>query len=154
MKFGKSNFKEFQEFAEKFEKAADESEAFIERCTKELAARLLAKVIPLTPVKDGVLKRGWISTTHADAETGGDVTSGEIKQHAEGIEVRKVGKTFEIEVKNPVLYALYREYGHFTRDRETWVEGSFMLTMSEEQLQSEMPRILKRKLNEFFKEVT
>lgn len=54
-------------------------EAFIDACAKELAARLLAKVIKRTPVgqypassgkKGGTLRRGWTSKTHEEAESG------------------------------------------------------------------------------------
>ena len=54
-------------------------EAFIDACAKELAARLLAKVIKRTPVgqypnssgkKGGTLRRGWTSATHEEAASG------------------------------------------------------------------------------------
>ena len=54
-------------------------EAFIDACAKELAARLLAKVIKRTPVgqypnssgkKGGTLLRGWTSATHEEAASG------------------------------------------------------------------------------------
>ena len=56
-----------------------EVEAFVDSCAKELAARLLAKVIKRTPVGDypkgsgkkgGTLRRGWTSKTHEEAAGG------------------------------------------------------------------------------------
>ena len=53
-------------------------EAFVDSCAKELAARLLAKVIKRTPVgkypkssgkKGGTLRRGWTSKTHEEADS-------------------------------------------------------------------------------------
>lgn len=54
-------------------------EAFIDACAKELAARLLAKVIKRTPVgqypassgkKGGTLRRGWTSKTMKKRKAG------------------------------------------------------------------------------------
>ncbi len=50
-KWGNCDFSELKEFAEKMEKlSADQSREFCEAVAKELAARLLAKVIKRTPV--------------------------------------------------------------------------------------------------------
>ena len=83
----KVDLKQLEEFRDRVQKVADEEQqrAFMEACAKELAARLLAKVIKRTPVGDysdsydveddgqqkflvmsekqgGILRRGW--TTH------------------------------------------------------------------------------------------
>ena len=128
-------------------------EAFIEACAKELAARLLAKVIKRTPVgeypkssgkKGGTLRRGW---------TGGKTQGG--KAYADSLRVNHYGNTYVIEVVNPVEYASYVEFGHRTRNHEGWVEGKFMLTISEQEVQGDAAKILenklKRKLGEVFR---
>ena len=50
----KVDLKQLEEFRDRVQKAADEEQqrAFMEACAKELAARLLAKVIKRTPVGD------------------------------------------------------------------------------------------------------
>lgn len=80
--------KQLQERMQKLEKI--ELEKFCEAMAKEIAARLLAKAIKRTPVGQyedgrvgGTLRRGW---------TVGSIT--------------KKGNTYEIEVFNPVEYAL------------------------------------------------
>jgi len=101
--------------------------AFRIECVKWIAAKLLGKVIARTPVgPTGDLRRGW--------------TIGQVKRS---------GNHYEIEVINAVDYALYVEYGHRTPDHTGWVEGRFMLTVSEEELEREIPAFLDRKHQEF-----
>ena len=126
-------------------------DAFVEACAKELAARLLAKVIKRTPTGDyskpvqfttkngvkvsfqpksgkvgGTLKRGW--------------TIGEI---------RKEGSLYKIDIINPVEYASYVEYGHRTANHSGWVSGQFMMTISEQELQAIAPQVLENKIRKY-----
>ena len=50
-KMGKFNFRELKDFEKKL-KSMKDPDVFVESCAKELAARLLAKVIKRTPVGD------------------------------------------------------------------------------------------------------
>ncbi len=47
----------------------------------------------------------------------------------------------------------YVEYGHRTRNHKGWVEGKFMLTISEKELKAQLPKIIERKLIELLSEV-
>lgn len=137
-------------------------EAFIEACAKELAARLLAKVIKRTPVgeypkssgkKGGTLRRGWTSKTHEEAAGGtgkGSIAAG--KSYAESLTINHFGNTFVIEIVNPVEYASYVEYGHRTPDHKGWVQGRFMLTISEQEIQEIAPKVLEAKIKKFLGE--
>ena len=90
-------------------------EAFVDSCAKELAARLLAKVIKRTPVgkypkssgkKGGTLRRGWTSKTHEEAVGGSgksSVAAG--KAYADSLKINHFGNTLVIEIVNPVKYA-------------------------------------------------
>jgi hypothetical protein len=127
-KWGEFDLRELKELAKDLERMQGEIPSFIEACVKELAGRLLAKVVPRTPSDTGELRRGW--------------TLGP---------VRRIEGGFEVEVLNPVDHALYVEYGHRTRDHMGWVEGRFMLTISEAELKRELPSLLKRKQEAFFK---
>ena len=152
---GNVDFRELQEFRRKMKASLNDDQIndFIESCAKELAARLLAKVIKRTPVgqypastgkKGGTLRRGW---------TGGKTQGG--KAYADSLRVNHYGNTYVIEVVNPVEYASYVEFGHRTRNHEGWVEGKFMLTISEQEVQGDAAKILenklKRKLGEVFR---
>lgn len=117
---------------------AGNAEAFVESCAKELAARLLKKVIKRTPVGDyskssgkkgGTLRRGW--------------TIGEI---------RKEGGIYKIDIINSTEYASYVEYGHITANHKDWVQGHFMLTISQQEIQEIAPRILESKIKKYLVE--
>ena len=133
---------------------------FCTEVSKELAARLLALVIPRTPVgqypkssgkKGGTLRRGWTSKTQADAASRGG--SNDAKAYAEALPVRKSGNAYTIEVINPVEYASYVEFGHRTRGGDGWVPGQYFLTLSEQDLERLAPGVIERKLEALLREV-
>lgn len=138
---------------------ADDMDEFYRQCTKELAARLLAKVIKRTPVGDypsktgksgGTLRRGWTARSEGEAESGGRSNA---KQYADSLQINKVGNTYQVEIINPVHYASYVEFGHRTRGGKGWVNGRFMLTISEQELDTQAPAILERKITQKLMEV-
>ena len=133
-------------------------EGFIDACAKELAARLLAKVIKRTPVgqypkssgkKGGTLRRGWTSKTYEEAQSGGKVSA---KAYADSLTINHNGNIIVIEIVNPVEYASYVEYGHRTADHKGWVQGRFMLTISEQEIQNIAPKVLESKIKKFLGE--
>lgn len=145
-KGGKVNSKDLHEFRKKLERnlSGTQLDLFIESCSKELAARLLAKVIKRTPVgeypnesgkKGGTLRRGWT----------GEKSQG-VSAYVGNLKVHQYGHKYVIEVVNPVEYASYVEFGHRTRNHEGWVEGRFMLTISEGEIRRDAPKILEKKL--------
>ena len=133
---GKVSVKDLKDFQANLAKLNDsERQKWSEAAVKELAARLLAKVIKRTPVgqyplssgkKGGTLRRNW--------------TIGAVK---------KSGDEYTIEVINPTEYAPYVEFGHRTANHAGWVDGRFMLTISEQELQKDAPKILTAKLKSF-----
>ena len=77
--------------------------------------------------------------------------------------VEKRGDLYYIEVINPLEYAQYVEYGHRQtpgryvpaigkRLKKSWVQGKFMLTLSENEIQRDMDKIIKQKLIQLLKE--
>lgn len=180
-RWGKCDYKQLQDFQKKIEKLAQaDSINFFNECARELAARLLRKVIKRTPVgenqyetknvngkekkyviKNGsTLRRGWTAKTEKEAENGKSVDA---KTWANSLSVKKIGDVFQIEVINPVHYASYVEFGHRQepgrfvpaigkRLVDSWVEGKYMLTISEREIEAQAPKILERKLLEFLKE--
>lgn len=132
---------------------------FIESCTKELAARLLAKVIKRTPVgqytgsgkKGGTLRRGWTAQGNGSGSEGMKINGA--RQYVETLKVHHFGNTYVIEIVNPVEYASYVEFGHRTSNHKGWVKGKFMLTISEQEVENAAPAILEKKLQKFLGEV-
>ena len=159
----KLDTKQLKAFRDQLQQKASEEQTqkFFESCAKELAARLLAKVIKRTPVgqypagsgkNDGTLRRGW---------TGG--VDGNAAQYAQSLQVERVDGGYQIEITNPVAYASYVEYGHRQtvgrfvpaigkRLKQNWIEGKFMLTISEKELQAAAPGVIEKKMEKFLKE--
>lgn len=152
-RWGKCDFRQFERVQKNLQRLQRiEFENFCRDAAKELTARLLAKVIKRTPVGQyepssgvigGTLRRGWTAETEDEARSGG---STDVKAFVESLEVTKIGNVYQIEIINPVMYASYVEYGHRTRDHKGWVEGRFMLTISEQELDQQAPAIIERKL--------
>jgi hypothetical protein len=153
-KFSSGDLKRLQQNLNKLQNDA-QINAFCESCAKELAARLLAKVIKRTPVgqypkgsgkKGGTLRRGWTSQKGSGSE--GLNTRG-AAQFVDTLKVNHFGDTYVIEIVNPVEYASYVEYGHRTSNHKGWVKGQFMMTISEQELEQIAPKVLENKLKKF-----
>ena len=145
VKINLEGFKELEKSLTKIQKDVDD---FIVSLSKEVAARLLAKVIKRTlpgkypkssGKKGGTLRRGW--------------TAGKKRaDFIEGIQVNKRGSIYEVVIKNSVEYASYVEFGHRTRNHKGWVPGRFMLTISEQELEGDLEKIIQNKLQKFMGE--
>lgn len=171
-RWGNCDFNQLKKLQKQMEKL--QGTDFCEECAKELAARLLAKVIKRTPVGEydkpvnfttsdgkvvsftpntgkvgGTLRRGWTAKTEEEAQSGRNVSA---KAYVDSLQVTKTGDAYQIEIINPVHYASYVEYGHRTNNHKGWVPGRFMLTISEQELESQSPAILERKLKKYLGE--
>lgn len=149
-KMGKFDIKDFKKLQDKIKQLPD-PDVFCEACAKELATRLLAKVIKRTPVgqypassgkKGGTLRRGWTGQK-----------SGSASNYANSLEVQHIGHNYVINIVNPVEYASYVEFGHRTANHRGWVKGQFMMTISENELQTIAPRVLEKKVLDYMKKV-
>ena len=142
VKINLEGFKELEKSLTKIQKDVDD---FIVSLSKEVAARLLAKVIKRTlpgkypkssGKKGGTLRRGWTAGKKID-------------DFVEGIQVNKRGSVYEVVIKNSTSYASYVEFGHMKRNHKGWVPGRFMLTISEQELEGDLERIIQNKLQKF-----
>lgn len=190
-----------RQYKAKLEQKQKETDAFFESCAKELAARLLSKVIKRTPVgarpelegprfakvagksgkkssfltkegardrrywlgyAGGTLRRAWTAKHEADALGGGGGLSP--REYVKTLGVKRIGRDYLITVTNPMHYASYVEYGHTQKPgrfvpaigkrlKKSWVEGQFMLTISEMELRNEAPALIERKLKAFLRSV-
>ena len=129
MQWGRCDYKQLQKLQQNLQKLQSmDLTRFCEEASRELAARLLALVIPRTPV-------GKYPTAYANS-----------------LPVFKRGRNFYIEVINPVHYASYVEFGHRTRGGQGWVAGQYFLTLSERDLERMAPAILEKKLERLLRE--
>ena len=171
-KFGSCDFEQLKKLQAKLERLQGNEEfyAFCESCAKELAARLLGKVIDRTIVgvypegsgkNGGTLRRGWTAKTEEEAQSGGKPLDARV--YANSLKVQHYGGTYVIEITNPVHYASYVEFGHRQevgryvpalgkRLKQGWVKGKFMLTISEQELQTQAPSIIEKKLTKYLGE--
>lgn len=164
-RWGSCDFSGLEKLAKSIDELAEEEiVALFEVCVKALAARLLALVIPLTPVgnyntyrisekgrkvlvkksakQGGTLRRGWT----------GKIDRNSSKDYANSLTVTKKGGNYMVEIINPVEYASYVEYGHRSKNGG-WVPGKFMLTISEAKLKSASPAILEKIISRKLKEI-
>lgn len=147
MRDSKIDYRQLEQLRDSFEAMTKNSDAFFEAAAKELAARLLRKVIKNTPVGQypkgsgkvgGTLKRGWTGGSNQAAIA-----------YADSLTVHHFGDTYVIEVINPVEYASYVEFGHRKANGTEWKEGKFMLTLAEQEIRQSASGILEAKLKKW-----
>jgi phage gpG-like protein len=151
--WGNCDYEQLQKLRDNLAKLQQvDLDKFCVDASKELAARLLALVIPRTPVgqypkksgkKGGTLRRGWTGKRSSSSGTA----------YAKSLKVQKAGTTYTIEVINPVEYASYVEFGHRTRSGKGWVNGQYFLTLSEQDLERIAPAVIEKKLEAMLREV-
>lgn len=150
--WGKCDFKQLQDLQKRIQRLQKaDLHKFCEVVSKELAARLLAKVIKRTPVGQypassgkvgGTLRRGWTGNNEQGATA-----------YAQALPITQNGNTYTIEIINPVEYASFVEYGHRTRGGNGWVEGRFMLTKSEMEVEGQAQKIIEKRLLDFLGDI-
>lgn len=149
MNWGTIDYRQLKKLQAKLQNA--DLEQFCIDASHELAARLLALVIPRTPVgqypkstgkNGGTLRRGWTG------KKGGN----NAKTYADALPVHRQGRNYCIEVINPVYYASYVEFGHRTPGGNGWVPGQYFLTLSEQELESMAPAVIQRELQKLLME--
>ena len=121
-RWGSCDFSQLRQLQRQIEALRRDQDKFCEECAKYLAQRLLEEVKKRTPVKTGELRRNWT------------------------IGIRQEGNNYEIELINETGYASYVEYGHRTPGHTGWVDGKFMMTIAEREIQEQAPAMLERKL--------
>ena len=160
MNWGSCDYRQLQKIWDNLDRLERmDMNKFCQDVSKELAARLLALVIPRTPVgrypkssgkKGGTLRRGWTARTAGEAAAS---SSMDAKAYAAALPVSRQGRNFYVQVINPVEYASYVEFGHRTRGGKGWVNGQYFLTLSEHDLERLTPALIERKLEALLREV-
>ena len=156
---------------------------FCREAAADIAGRLLAKVKKRTPVgvvpkdiydnkKSTVTVIGASGKKRKFASRESAVyhkywtryTGGTLRDAWVILPVEKVGNTYTVTIVNATEYASYVEFGHRQRPgryvpalgkslKASWVKGCFMLTISEQELEKELPALLERKLYTLLKDV-
>jgi hypothetical protein len=132
-KWGEFDFDGLQRLAGSFQKALDERvvERFIREFLLEMAYRAERKIKKRTPVDSGELRRNWMVG-----------------------QVVRQGNGYLVEIFNNTEYSPFVEYGHRTgEDLTKWVEGRFMMTISMQEIERELPRYLERRQMELLNQI-
>lgn len=162
-RWGNCDYKQLQKLRQNIAKLQEaDTDRFCREVSKELAARLLALVIPRTPVgqypkasgkKGGTLRRGWTAKTEEEAAGGSGSVVMDVIAYAEALPIEKQGNDYKIEVINPVHYASYVEFGHRKQGGKGWKDGQYFLTLSEQDLRGLAPGLIEKKLEKRLREV-
>lgn len=132
-KWGSFDYSDIKKLAGAFQKANDERviERFIREFMAEMAMRALRKVKKLTPVESGELRRNWKVTN-----------------------VFKQGNSYVVELYNNTDYAQFIEYGHRSGiDLTEWTEGRFMMTISIQEIERELPIYLDKRMTQLLNDI-
>lgn len=161
-KWGKFDFREFEQLAEAFQKALDDRviERFIQEFITEIGMRVLRKVKKRTPVNNGELRRMWKIGT-----------------------VERRGNSYVVEIFNNLEYSSFVEYGFrshwvpgywegntfvydpgykpekgepagmYVGPKDGWVQGRFMMTISMKEIEAQMPKYLEKRQVELLKQI-
>ena len=153
-RWGRCDFRQLEALHQRLEQILNQdTDTFFRTAAQELAARLHNKVVKRTPVVYGTMRNAWAI-----------------------MPVGQWGEHYMIALINNLVYASYAEYGHwqtpgrfipgywqaerFVYDpnaqggmvlKKHWVKGRFMLTISSQELEQQMPAILEAKLYDFIK---
>lgn len=114
----------------------------------------------------GTLHRGWIARNEKAAQSGAtsNVSITEISKFAQDLKVEKKGSVYYVVITNPVHYASFVEYGHRQKPgrfvpqigrrlKKSWVQGQFMLRISENEMKNEAPPIIAKRMEAFLRRV-
>ena len=146
-RWGNCDYRQLQKLRDNLTKLQNaDLEKFCGDVSKELAARLLALVIPRTPVGD--YSKEITVTVKRDGKH-----HKKAQAYARALPIKKQGSNYSVEVINPVHYASYVEFGHRTSGGKGWVAGQYFLTLSEQDLRALAPAIIEKKLEALLREV-
>lgn len=137
-RLGSFDYSEFKNMAKSFNKALNERvvERWIREFLLEMAFRAERKIKKRTPV--GVYP---------------NKTGGHLRRNWQVGNVVKQGNSYVVEVFNNVEYASYVNNGHRTRNHKGWVEGCFMVEISMNEIERELPKFLERKQVELLNQI-
>ena len=127
------DYSEFQQFRDNFAKLTREFDTWMHKFLLKEGQRFIAEVKPRTPVDTGDLRNHW---------------------KLDGI--TRSGDTLQVWFVNPMHYATHVEYGHAKpykagapEGSADWVEGYFMMTVSLEIIQRNMPNRFNQQFEAF-----
>ena len=152
-----ADFRAFEKYIKDFEKMTNDFETFLKQFLLEMAQRVIARAKPRTPVDTGALRNSYFigSQQVALKEIEGKSKSGK-QQVTRDLEnstiedINIIGDTMEVTIGNVMEYASFVEYGRSLKDG-MWKAGYFMLTISIDEIQKQIPKRFEKQFQEFIK---
>ena len=127
------DYSEFKNYRDNFAKLTKEFDTWMHKFLLQEGMRFLAEVKPRTPVDTGDLRNHW----KLDGMT-------------------REGDTLRVWFVNPMHYATHVEYGHAkpykagaAEGSADWVEGYFMMTVSLEIIERQLPARFNKQFEAF-----
>ena len=155
------DYSQFEAYFKDFEKATDEFDSFLRKFLLQMAYRVIARVKPRTPVDTGFLREAWFVGDEAKAiKAGKHKADGSIyssnyasafasKASLDSVKVK--GNSLEIVIGNIAEYASFIEFGH-AYENGKWYTGKFMLTISIDEIQQQLPKRFESEFKKFLKD--
>jgi len=109
---------------------------------KDLASKVIEKVMRTTPERTGTLKSGYGAGPDKNGDPGGLTT----------LEVGRRGNDYYIYVYNNVYYAEYVDWGHRTRDHNGWVQGKYYFLIPAMEVEYQAPSYVEKRIEEKLRE--
>ena len=100
------DYSQFEAFVKKVGNLEKDKQKFMEGCAKELAARLLSRVIKRTPVDEDTLRRGWTGGNENVSEKGNVIGVSGKNGYSSNINVVYRNGEYRCAIYNAVKYAL------------------------------------------------
>lgn len=179
-KGGSFDFREVRKLQKQIEAIEEGKDAFCRECARELAARLLQKIVKRTPTGEKpdyltkapkivkVKGSGGKSSTFLSREGAilqkywSGYVGGTLKRSWTVGDIQKTGDGYRVEIFNPTEYASYVEYGHRQEPgryvpalgrtlKKGWTPGKLMMTISEKEIEKAAPKLLEKKLEEYLR---
>lgn len=109
---------------------------------KELASKVIQKVMHTTPVDTGRLISGYGAGPDKSGDPGG----------LTALEVGRRGDSYYIYVYNNTYYAEYVDWGHRTRDLNGWVQGQYYFLIPAMEVEYEAPSYVEKRIEALLRE--
>lgn len=151
------DYSQFKKYVKDFEKMTTDFETFLKQFLLEMAQRVVSKAKLKTPVDTGALRNSYFIGSQQVALKGINGTSKSGKQkvtrdleNSTVEDINIVGDVMEVTIGNVMEYASFVEYGRSLKDGR-WKAGYFMLTISIDEIQKQIPKRFEKQFQEFIK---
>ena len=155
------DYSAFEKYVKNFEKMTDDFDAFLKQFLLQMAQRVVARTKQRQrasgAIDTGAMINSWYigSQQIALKETGKTSSSGKASvtfdpENSTVLDINVVGSNVEVVIGNAMEYSSYIEYGHSLRNG-AWKNGYFMLTISIDEIQKQIPARFKSEFAKFLK---